>query len=607
MEQKKRAFSELRELIGLGDVLRREELGELQRARRQREYSLAALRGELHDSRVAMKAAREVRAHAMGRLAGELGCSLLDMDLNKGEEGAPQAAMTKERFQNSEAMYAKLCMLFGSGESCDVLVKRVVAAYRDPRLSTSEKIQKSIDAARGRQELLTAELARHEEAIDMLKYHGDSSSVGYVIHSPRTGEIIDFGGSEEVIALGHKCLTARRAKDVLARRSGEVALLLAGAETSLQGLNQRTSLAEQASEGGAIAITGVVYHRLVKMALAIQCSQNPGDATLANVAISSIADALPRDFDSERPAKPRKRRTSLLPSAVPHPDDAPAPAAASSPAAASFATPAAAPPARSPSPSPRPLSTFPCELSRASSSLHPSEPDLEEGSAPQSHLATTRSQQLPPPSEADGGACGGVLGGRARYHGEAIRIAAAQLSSPSFRLEGDGKECTKFVPLCHTNVRVGPLNETAAGAREGEMEEAEEGGGEEEWGRQETEEELADDTLAVSARRRKVEPKVSLTVSSRGSTPTSRKVKPLGTTLGAETISTAIRARSCSKLLLATSGGGPPTPPPKSPGGPGGLRWSSRSKLFNNSNDLILQGSFKSRSSSQRQASLAEE
>lgn len=82
--------------------------------------------------------------------------------------------------------------------------------------------------------------------------------VGYVIHSPRTGEIIDFGGSEEVIALGHKCLTARRAKDVLARRSGEVALLLAGAETSLQGLNQRTSLAEQASEGGAIAITGVV-------------------------------------------------------------------------------------------------------------------------------------------------------------------------------------------------------------------------------------------------------------------------------------------------------------------------------------------------------------
>lgn len=95
MEQKKRAFSELRELIGLGDVLRREELGELHRARRQREYSLAALRGELHDSRVAMKAAREVRAHAMGRLAGELGYSLLDMDLNKDEEGAPQAAMTK--------------------------------------------------------------------------------------------------------------------------------------------------------------------------------------------------------------------------------------------------------------------------------------------------------------------------------------------------------------------------------------------------------------------------------------------------------------------------------------------------------------------------------
>ena len=48
------------------------------------------------------------------------------------------------------------------------------------------------------------------QILSQLKFTGESPNVGYLVLSPRTGEILAFGGSREVDELGKKCVVASR-------------------------------------------------------------------------------------------------------------------------------------------------------------------------------------------------------------------------------------------------------------------------------------------------------------------------------------------------------------------------------------------------------------
>ena len=163
--------------------------------------------------------------------------------------------MIKERLGPLEATYNKLAMLFGTpskppgaeptDEEVESLTEKVIEYCKNPRTSTTTKIQAAIDQGRARHEQLTSELNRLTETLAQLKFTGESSNVGYLVLSPRTGEILAFGGSPEVNELGKKNVVARKTKQQHARRSEEVSLLLAHVTSCINGLMQQTNVAEQ--------------------------------------------------------------------------------------------------------------------------------------------------------------------------------------------------------------------------------------------------------------------------------------------------------------------------------------------------------------------------
>ena len=156
---------------------------------------------------------------------------------------------------------------------------------KNPRTSTTAKIQAAIDQGRARHEQLTNELSRMTETLSQLKFTGESSNVGYLVLSPRTGEILAFGGSPEVNELGKKCMVARKTKQQHQRRCEEVALLLAHVTSCINGIMQQTNIAEHQGIAPSAPLDQYVQtdqtpsaldkvlQRLIKVTLTIQTIQ----------------------------------------------------------------------------------------------------------------------------------------------------------------------------------------------------------------------------------------------------------------------------------------------------------------------------------------------
>ncbi|KAL1524697.1 hypothetical protein AB1Y20_019582 [Prymnesium parvum] len=438
-----KSLGETRELVGRLETERKDLAARLELQRRRWSKTIELRREEMQESRADAEAVHQVRKKAIDKARYDLGdgdyeeeATLLRKQRSKGALGVLAGAslvFTKDYLDSLVASYAKLAMLFGPVDSADILADRVIEAFKNPRQTAREKIQGAIDQGRRRHDQLTAERQKCMDSLQQLRFTGESSNVGYLILSPRTGDILAYGGTPEVNELGKKCMAANKQKQTHLRRCEASTLLLAQVASCINGLFQLTSVGEL--QGGtppaaidqfinAEQVTTAlekVFQRLLKVALTVQASHggSPMGTVPPNAPLSVIQDALAResfsvDRSSKRDTSIRRSRRGSIPSCG---EDMP-----SHPPTPPLASSAEEPHELADEAGEQPPQLPPLPLHRRRSSTAGSEPG-------------GRSRQLAPHS-----------------YNEAIRFALLQLSSQSFRLD---EEADGFVaPLSETNTRI---------------------------------------------------------------------------------------------------------------------------------------------------------
>jgi hypothetical protein len=148
---------------------------------------------------------------------------------------AVEKVYSRERINDILFKYGKLSAAFNETEP-EELVDKVLRMCTGSESEKVEHLNRDAQKAKDREERLRDEILQLQRKREMMRFDGEADTTGFLVLTPRGENVMDYGGDDEVIALGGQLKDSARKAAEAVERYRKVALLLTSGSIALSGL-----------------------------------------------------------------------------------------------------------------------------------------------------------------------------------------------------------------------------------------------------------------------------------------------------------------------------------------------------------------------------------